>query len=152
MPTAKTTAALETWVADLANHHETCPCDQCRAKRKPQEPAQQARSEDFSPLGPDGKPISEAAFQAKVIELAESLGWERELIFHPWRSDRSTPGFPDLVLCKPPRLIFAELKTDKAPPPPPEQQKWLDALGACGNGGYLWRPRHWSDIVTVLSR
>ena len=42
----------------------------------------------------------------------------------------SEPGFPDLVLCKPPHIIFAELKADNGQLTAPQQQ-WIDALSSC---------------------
>jgi hypothetical protein len=56
---------------------------------------------------------SEAAFQDEVLGLARFYRWRG---YHTHDSRRSTAGFPDLVLVKAPRLIFAELKTDAAAP------------------------------------
>lgn len=56
---------------------------------------------------------SEAAFLQKVEQEARHNGW---LVYHTHRSDRSAAGFPDLVMVRPPRLIFAELKAQDAPP------------------------------------
>jgi hypothetical protein len=51
--------------------------------------------------------IREADFQATIVETARTLGW---LIYHTHDSRRSSPGFPDLVLVRPPagRLRRAE--------------------------------------------
>ena len=57
------------------------------------------------------KLMSEADLQSQVTELAEKTGW---LFYHTYRSDRSPAGFPDLVLVRPPRLLFVELKKQKA--------------------------------------
>jgi len=56
---------------------------------------------------------------------------------------------PDLILCKPPRLIFAELKTEKGQLSD-HQREWLKLLGECeGNiECYVWRP---SDIEAVAN-
>jgi hypothetical protein len=51
--------------------------------------------------------MTEKQLQGAVVELAKRLGY---LVYHTFDSRRSNPGWPDLVLCKPPRLIFAELK------------------------------------------
>src|SRR5689334_7845732 len=53
-------------------------------------------------------PESEDKFQTKVLELARIYHWKT---YHTYDSQRSTAGFPDLVLVRPPRLIFAELKS-----------------------------------------
>lgn len=93
--------------------------------------------------------LSEQAFQAQVLDLARLTGW---LCYHTFDSRRSAPGFPDLVLVRPPVIIFAELKTD-AGTLRPEQHGWLDALGACpGVDVFLWRPGDWKRIEEVLRR
>ena len=93
---------------------------------------------------------TEKGFQAAVIELAQRSGW---LTYHTWRSIHSPAGFPDLVLCRPPRLIFAELKnaTGKITV---NQEQWLTILGLLGEEVevYLWRSADFDDIVTLLQR
>jgi hypothetical protein len=65
-------------------------------------------------------PLTERDFMAQVTQLAELFGWQWAH-FRPamttkgWRTPVSGPlgkGWPDLVLVRPPRLIFAELKRD----------------------------------------
>lgn len=92
-------------------------------------------------------PEREAHFQTRVVNLARLLGYRR--IYHPWTSVHSASGWPDLVLCKPPRLIFAELKAERGRVMP-AQQGWLDDLAACGQEVYVWRPSDWAVIVGVL--
>ena len=71
------------------------------------------------------------------------------LFFHDWDSRKNAPGFPDLVLVKPPRIIFAELKRQRGRVRP-MQTVWLDALGGCaGVETYLWRP---SDLDEIRRR
>ena len=90
---------------------------------------------------------SEKQFQAQVVELARYSGF---LVYHTFDSRRSAGGFPDLVLVKPPRLIFAELKSEGGKLRP-EQQKWLDALGGCESIEVrLWRPSEWEEIERML--
>ena len=102
--------------------------------------------------------MTEREFQRAVVELARLMGWR---VFHarPALTRRGrwlTPiqgdaGFPDLVLCRPPRLIVAELKRNGARPTP-QQQGWLDALSACaGVECYLWTPADWDAIVRMLT-
>ena len=102
-------------------------------------------------------PISEAEFQAQVIELAQLRGW----LVHAERPAQrqsghwSTPiqgnaGFPDLVLARGGRLIFAELKSAKGRMRP-EQQAWLDALRPGALRVFLWRPTDWDEIVRALA-
>lgn len=80
--------------------------------------------------------MTEATLLEGVRRAARQLGW---LVYHTWTSVHSAPGFPDLVLVRGPRVVFAELKgpkgklTDK-------QQQWIDALRAAGQEVYVWRP------------
>ena len=93
--------------------------------------------------------ISEKDFLEQVRELARYEGW---LSYHTYRSTRSEPGFPDLVLVRPPRVIFAELKTEKGKLSA-DQKAWLDVLDRCNEvETYLWRPSDWDRIVKTLKR
>lgn len=63
---------------------------------------------------------SESAFQAQVVQLAQTFGWMVQHTRPAKQGDRwLTPitgdiGFPDLVLAHPVRgVLFVELKTDK---------------------------------------
>ena len=92
--------------------------------------------------------MTEAQWQRTVTEAATVLGWK---VYHTHDSRRSAPGFPDLVLGHPEQhaLIFAELKTDTGRVRP-EQREWLDLLRRCGQRAYVWRPREWTDVQTIL--
>ena len=64
--------------------------------------------------------MTERDLQDAVMEMAKLLGW-RCVHFRPartlhgeWRTAiEGHAGFPDLVLLRPPRLVFAELKSKK---------------------------------------
>jgi len=93
---------------------------------------------------------TEAQFQHAVIELAQTLGW-RVAHFRPartshgWRTPvQGDPGFPDLVMVRAGKIVFAELKSERGKLSA-DQQAWIDATG-----GYLWRPSDWRQIVAVL--
>jgi hypothetical protein len=104
--------------------------------------------------------MTEKQLQGAVVELAKRLGY---LVYHTFDSRRSNPGWPDLVLCKPPRLIFAELKVGSRKLTA-DQEMWLDALGKCAAAtglrvgdegrpeGYLWTDKDWQagEVETVL--
>lgn len=106
--------------------------------------------------------VSEAAFQAQVIELAHVLGW-RVAHFRGARVQRrdgsvryQTPvqadgaGFPDLVMVRGGRLIVAELKSARGRTRA-EQEAWLASFeGVPGCEVYVWRPRDWDAIAGVL--
>lgn len=88
--------------------------------------------------------MSEAALQRAVVDLAVTLGW---LWHHTGDSRRSTPGLPDLILVRPPRVLFVELKSAKGRPRP-VQLEWLCALADCpGVDAYIWWPGDWSSGV-----
>lgn len=94
--------------------------------------------------------ITEAEWQAQVLELAHRLGW---LAYHTYRSDRSAPGFPDLVMVRAPRVVFAELKSEKGKPSV-DQLVWLGSLWACGDKveAYIWKPSDLDAVAKVLAR
>ena len=90
--------------------------------------------------------IGEKPFMAQVVKLARLRAWR---VYHTHDSRRSAAGFPDLVLCRPPRLIFAELKSEKAKPTI-EQVAWLDALSGTGAEVSVWRPSDLDRIAWIL--
>lgn len=94
-----------------------------------------------------GRRLTENLFLQAVRDIAELLGWK---CYHTWNSIHSPAGFPDLVLVRPPRIIFAELKL-RGRKPTPAQQDWLNLLGECPQVEvYLWTPEDWDSIVEVL--
>lgn len=87
------------------------------------------------------KAMPEEALQEQVRQMALMLGW---LYYHTHNSRHSPAGFPDCVMVKEERLIFAELKRwDKNPTP--VQYEWLDALGNASQEAYVWRPQDLLD-------
>jgi hypothetical protein len=101
----------------------------------------------------------ERDFQRAVIDLARLTGWRvhhtrpaltrRGRWLTPIQGDA---GFPDLVLVRAGRVIFAELKRVGGKPTA-EQQAWLEALQACaGVEVYLWTPDDWEAIIDALQR
>jgi hypothetical protein len=101
----------------------------------------------------------EKDFQRAVIEYAKMMGWrvhhtlpaitQRGRWITPVQGDT---GFPDLVLCRPPRLVLAELKRVGGKVSP-QQREWLDALQACvGVECYIWYPSDWDTIIHTLKR
>lgn len=86
--------------------------------------------------------MSEKAFMAQVVELAKLRGWT---VYHSWTSIHSPCGFPDLVLARPPRVIFWECKSERGRVSL-DQRAWLDRLTACGMLAEVIRPSDW-DLV-----
>ncbi len=88
-------------------------------------------------------------FRQQVVDLARLCGWKCAFT---WTSIHSPAGFPDLVLARPPRVLFAELKSEKREPTE-AQAEWLDILRACpGVEVYLWKPPDFDHIVQILRR
>ena len=92
------------------------------------------------------EPLTERDFSRQVIDLARFRGW---LIYHSWTSIHSPAGFPDLVMTRKGRLIFAELKRDKGKLTP-AQEEWLAALRETAAGVYEWKPADWENIMEIL--
>jgi hypothetical protein len=99
----------------------------------------------------------EEVLLALVLRTAKTHGWE--CCYHTYRSTRSAPGFPDLVLAKPAsttspgRLLFAECKRAKGKLTA-AQAVWLDVLRHTVPGVevYLWTPADLHEIVDCLTR
>lgn len=91
--------------------------------------------------------LTEKQFEAQVRELAKLFRW---LLYKTWRSQHSPAGYPDLTLVRPPRIVFAELKTAKGKTSP-EQDKWLAILQSVPHiETYLWRPSDLDEIARIL--
>lgn len=91
--------------------------------------------------------VTEAAFLRQVRDLARIFGWST---YHPFLSRWSERGFPDVVLCRPPRILFVELKTDKGKTTP-DQDRWLGMLEQCpGVEVFVWRPADFDAMTAVL--
>ncbi len=92
---------------------------------------------------PRAAALLEAALEDNIIATAKMLGWH----VHAQRAGRTKGGwrtsikgdvgFPDLVLARGGRVIFAELKR-AGQNPRPEQRAWLDLLG-----GIVWDTGDW---------
>lgn len=75
----------------------------------------------------DAAMTDEAAFQVRVVELATRHGWRA---YHTHDSRRSEPGFPDLVLVRPPRVLIVELKVGRRQLTR-DQAEWMRLLERC---------------------
>lgn len=89
----------------------------------------------------------EKEWQAQVLELSARCGWDFR--YHTYDSRRCQEGFPDLVLVKPPRIIFAELKVGRRKVTK-DQSAWLEALAACGQESYVWYPDDLDAVRDIL--
>lgn len=91
---------------------------------------------------------TEAQFQQQVVQLAGYYGWS---VYHTHDSRRSHKGWPDIVLCRPPEVLFVELKGMKTRLTP-EQKRWLADLTECGLETHLWRPTDFDELHVRLAR
>ena len=99
---------------------------------------------------------NETEFRDKhVIPLAKAFGWRH---YFTYRSKFSPAGFPDLVLVRGERLIFAELKMPKGRVID-LQREWLNDLRVVARSiqtgnveVHVWRPADWhaGDIERTL--
>jgi len=90
---------------------------------------------------------TEKDWQQTVVEAAGYLGYA---VYHTYDSTRSAPGFPDLTLVRPKRLVFLECKTNRGRLSR-DQLKWLELLHtvevvACG----ISRPNNWEETLALL--
>jgi len=92
--------------------------------------------------------VTEASWQQTVVDLAELTGW---WVYHNPDSRRSTPGFPDLVLIRAPRVMFLELKRETGRLST-AQREVLAELEVCpGVEVHVARPSQWASLVEWLS-
>lgn len=97
-------------------------------------------------------PLSEAAFQQRVIDYAKRCGWM--CVHHrPGRQGtryvtavQGDRGAPDLLLARAGTVLLVELKTDTGRLGP-GQTEWLTAADTHAR---LWRPRDWNKIMEEL--
>lgn len=101
----------------------------------------------YAPSPPDPH-ISEAAFQALVIDLMHQHGW---WVHHETDSRKTSAGFPDLVATRPPRLLIAELKVKDGAQSEPQRWWGIDLRRCPGVEYRLWRPEDWLDILLTLA-
>lgn len=104
---------------------------------------------------------TEREFQASVLTYARMMGWKA---FHdnatnaPRRCSgcgstralpRNAPGMPDLILIRRPRIVWAELKSERGRLSD-DQKAWIEELRASGQAVYVWRPSSWQEVERVL--
>jgi hypothetical protein len=93
-------------------------------------------------------PITEARFQKQILEAALLAGWV--FAYHPWLSVKSAPGWPDVTLVKPGRMLMFEVKSEKGRLTT-TQAAWLEVLNTVpGITARCVRPSDWDDIVELL--
>ncbi len=94
--------------------------------------------------------MSEDAWQKTVMERAVTLKWR---LYHVYDSRKDKRGFPDLVLIKPPHVLYVELKTAnriKSRRSVEQKEHGDDLLRCPGSFYFLWRPQHLDDVVVPV--
>ena len=103
---------------------------------------------------------SENDFLSWVIDLAHVRKWaiahfrpamvvKNDEITYRTAVSGDGKGFPDCVLARGNRLIFAELKSDKGKLSP-EQDMWLKLLSESKAEVYVWKPSDRETIEGIL--
>jgi hypothetical protein len=91
--------------------------------------------------------VTERRFLQKVIDLARLYKWR---VYHTYDSRGSERGFPDLLMVREHRLVFAELKTTTGRVSKP-QREWLEALSGVPHvETYIFRPEDDEAIQRLL--
>ena len=94
--------------------------------------------------------MTESQLQDAIIKLATLAGWlvhaEHVAMSNKgWRTPiQGHKGFPDLVLVRSSRVIFAECKSERGRLTE-EQMQWINWLEGTGKVSpvYIWRPSDW---------
>ena len=102
---------------------------------------------------------TEARFLARVTDYANLSGW-KWMHIRPGLNERGryrTPvhgplgaGWPDLVLVRGERMIFAELKAERGRVTPLQWQV-METLNGAQAEVYVWRPSDWNGILEILA-
>lgn len=101
--------------------------------------------------------MTEAEFQAAVVELATITGWRHLHVRRTigrgrkWTTSTNLAGWPDLLLWRPGRVVAAELKSD-AGKVTDEQADVLCSLAEAGIECHIWRPSDFDAIAATLGR
>ena len=104
--------------------------------------------------------VPEKQLQAELMALAKEWGWKvshfhdsRRMVKRNGKSflvgDKDAKGFPDLVLARPPEILFVELKRETEDPTP-EQVEWLALLDGCGLTTMVIRPSNRETLERKL--
>src|SRR5580765_4675851 len=91
---------------------------------------------------------SEKHFMWRIRQRAALTGWKWR--WHQLDSIGTQSGLPDLILVRPPRVIFAELKSEHGRLSPMQKAALTDLMHCPGVETYVWKPSNWETIVTVL--
>ncbi len=90
--------------------------------------------------------LSEREWQTEIVATAEAAGW---WVWCDQDSRRNKAGLPDLLLVRRPRLVWAELKSERGTLRPAQVEFFNRLRGVAGVEFYVWRPsdRAWARKV-----
>jgi hypothetical protein len=91
---------------------------------------------------------TESEFQSAILQLARLCGW---WVYHPWYSNHSERGWPDLVIIGYGQIMYRELKSGKRKVTP-SQAAVIELINANGGDAKVWRPEDWPEIEETLTR
>ena len=92
--------------------------------------------------------LTEKDILRTIIDGAKALGLEVYHVFEQYQyAHRTSKGFPDLVLARPPRLVFGEVKSLQGKLTP-DQERWIAILERCNVEVYVFRS--WEEAEGVL--
>lgn len=93
--------------------------------------------------------VTETQLREQIRDLCKIIGWK---FYFTFNSMHSPKGMTDLILCKPPRILFVELKRE-GQNLKPDQEVWRDLLLQCpGVEWYLVRPADIEWFTEVLRK
>lgn len=99
--------------------------------------------------------ISEAEFQAAVVDLAHALGWRHNFTRRTigrgkkWTTATSCVGWPDCVFFGPRGHFYVEVKSETGKVTA-DQERVHALLRESGQRVYVWRPSDWDAAVRVF--
>lgn len=101
--------------------------------------------------------VTEKKYQRQIVDEAKRRGWEFRCHVSPasmangrWITPTSDPGFPDVWLVRPGRMVVFEIKTQLGRVHP-RQEDWIRVLQTIpGVEAYLVRPSDWPEVRALL--
>jgi len=102
--------------------------------------------------------LTESDWQGQVFELARLYGYSyvhfrAARTTRGWRVPVEGPlgkGWPDIVLFRPGRTVYAELKRETGNECSPDQLWVHEQIRAAGNECYVWKPSDLNEVQRVL--
>lgn len=92
-------------------------------------------------------PLTERQWHYQVTDLAHLRSW---WVYHPVLSKWSEPGWPDLTLIRGPRMVLAELKSDRGKVTPAQRKVFALLDGVEGIEAYVFRPADFDRVKEIL--